>query len=201
MDTPAVGNVRDDQGVSDHSEVSLGKSKKVMFADESKQGLSLESVIFFEPYNHQEIDIESEKLGLPRSITLRSLATLPESVQAQDLLESAQRGKVPGSFPRPKRAHQEMQRHTKSGLRSYRDDLLRPIARRLATQSIDFGPFSAEPVHDVNETDTRTGIVAKPSTGVMGSVSMWYREQEETFFPPGLSNSSTSAEDRARKKG
>ena len=196
MDTPVVGKVRDVHGVSDHSEVTPDRVKKVMFADESKQGLSLESVIFFEPYNHQAIDIESEKLGLRRSPTLSSLSILPETARSEDSLEFVQ-GARQGFSSRPKRAHQEMQQHTKSGLRRHEDCLVRPIARRLATQSIDFGPCSAEPVYDANDTATDTA----PRAGVMGSVSMWYREHEDVFNSPVFSDPPASAEDRTRKKG
>ncbi len=196
MDTPAVGKVRDDHGVSDHSEVSPDRVKKVRFADESKQGLGLASVIFFEPYNHKEIALESEKLGLRRSTTLSSLSILPEAARLEDSLEFVQGDSDQGFSSRPKRAHQEMQQHTKSGLRGHEGCLVRPIARRLATQSIDFGSFSAEPVYDT-ATDTDTA----PCAGVMGSVSMWYREHEDVFNSPYFSDSPASAEDRTRKKG
>ena len=199
MDTPAVVKERDGHGVSGHSEVSPDKIKKVMFADESRQGLSLESVIFFEPYNHQEIDKESEKLGLSRSTTFSSLVRLPERAQAEDFLESAQDNKIQGFSSRPKRAHQETQQYARPGLGVFEEEaFVTPLAQILAAKSLDFDPFSAEPVHD---TDTRTDTDTAPLTGVMGSVSMWYREHEDVFNPPDFLDSPASAEDRTKKKG
>ena len=75
---------------------------------------------------------------------------------------------------------------------------MRPIARRRATQSIHFGRLSMEPVYDANDTATDPDTV--PCVGVRGSVSMWYREHEDSFFSPDFSDSPARAQGRTIKK-
>ncbi len=161
-----------------HREAGLkGVGKTVRFVDEAQNPRALASIQVFERYNHYEMDDEeTQNLILSQLVPQQPLPSYAE--QDADFSFLGEDDECPvGESP---------------------DEAL-PCALYEA-----FSTENREAEKVVCAKESSVSCMETEDEGSWfpaGSMSMWYREHEDTFNPPDFSDSPASAEDRTRKKG